>query len=148
MSAQSPPKEVWSRPDNPFVLSYIVYHHFRSLGWVVKNGSKFCVDYLLYKRGPVFSHAEFAVLVIPEYTDPADAVHSPFGAHHNEGDKSWVWFSMVNRVNSQVQKVGDMTNARLWSLRMCLCRRAPNVRSWTLPARAIWSLRCSAASFA
>ncbi|WFC94588.1 tRNA-intron lyase [Malassezia brasiliensis] len=97
-------REVWSRPDNPFLLSYIIYHHFRSLGWVVKNGSKFCVDYLLYKRGPVFSHAEFAVLVVPEYADEADATHSPFVVHHNQGDKSWVWFSMVNRVNSQVQK--------------------------------------------
>jgi tRNA-splicing endonuclease subunit Sen2 len=24
----------------------------------VKNGVKFCVDYILYKRGPVFHHAE------------------------------------------------------------------------------------------
>ena len=63
----SSPSVTSIRPDNPFLLSYIVYHHFRSLGWVVKNGTKFCVDYLLYKRGPVFSHAEFAVLVIPEY---------------------------------------------------------------------------------
>lgn len=92
------------RPDNPFLLSYIVYHHFRSLGWVVKNGTKFCVDYLLYKRGPVFSHAEFAVLVIPEYEYGPDAQDTPFVQHHNGGDKSWIWFSMVNRVNTQVQK--------------------------------------------
>jgi tRNA-splicing endonuclease subunit Sen2 len=46
------------RPDNPFLTSYVVYHYFRSLGWVVKSGTKFCVDYLLYKKGPVFSHAE------------------------------------------------------------------------------------------
>jgi tRNA-splicing endonuclease subunit Sen2 len=44
--------------DNPFLINYVVYHHYRSLGWVVKGGLKFCVDYLLYKRGPVFSHAE------------------------------------------------------------------------------------------
>ena len=44
--------------DNPFLINYVVYHHYRSLGWVVKGGMKFCVDYLLYKRGPVFSHAE------------------------------------------------------------------------------------------
>jgi tRNA-splicing endonuclease subunit Sen2 len=48
----------WSRPDNPFLLNYITYHHFRSLGWVVKSGIKFCIDFLLYKRGPAFSHAE------------------------------------------------------------------------------------------
>jgi tRNA-splicing endonuclease subunit Sen2 len=47
------------RPDNPFLVHYILYHHYRSLGWVVKGGIKFCVDYLLYKRGPVFHHAEY-----------------------------------------------------------------------------------------
>lgn len=54
-----PRSSLYLRPDNPFLLSYVVYHHFRSLGWVVKSGTKFCVDYLLYKRGPVFSHAEY-----------------------------------------------------------------------------------------
>jgi len=47
--------------DNPFLINYVVYHHYRSLGWVVKGGIKFCVDYLLYKRGPVFSHAEWVM---------------------------------------------------------------------------------------
>ena len=45
--------------DNPFLINYVVCHHYRSLGWVVKGGIKFCVDYLLYKRGPVFAHAEY-----------------------------------------------------------------------------------------
>jgi hypothetical protein len=49
---------VHRRFDNPFVVHYVVYHHFRSLGWVIKSGLKFCTDYLLYKRGPVFTHAE------------------------------------------------------------------------------------------
>ena len=44
--------------DNPFLVHYVAYHHYRSLGWVVKGGIKFCVDYLLYKKGPVFTHAE------------------------------------------------------------------------------------------
>lgn len=57
------------RPDNPFIVSYVVYHHYRSLGWVVRNGVKFCVDWVLYKgadgvknprggAGPVGGHAE------------------------------------------------------------------------------------------
>lgn len=46
------------RPDNPFIVNYVAYHHYRSLGWTIKSGIKFCVDYLLYKRGPVFDHAE------------------------------------------------------------------------------------------
>ena len=71
----------------------------------MKSGTKFCVDFLLYKRGPVFSHAEFAVLVVPEYNDETDKNSSPFLPHYNEGHKDWVWFSMINRVNTQVQKV-------------------------------------------
>lgn len=52
------PPELSRRPDNPFLVNYAIYHHYRSLGWVVKGGIKFCVDYLLYKKGPVFHHAE------------------------------------------------------------------------------------------
>jgi tRNA-splicing endonuclease subunit Sen2 len=50
------------RFDNPFLVNYVAYHHYRSLGWVIKGGIKFCVDLLLYKRGPVFSHAECVYL--------------------------------------------------------------------------------------
>ncbi|KAG9312942.1 hypothetical protein JVU11DRAFT_6377 [Chiua virens] len=91
------------RFDNPFLVNYVVYHHYRSLGWVVKSGTKFCVDYLLYKRGPVFSHAEFAVVVCPVYEDPADQDDSPFKLN-NATPFSWSWLSTINRVNSQVQK--------------------------------------------
>lgn len=56
--ALSSGEKTWKRLDNPFLVNYAVYHHFRSLGWVVKSGIKFCVDLLLYKRGPVFAHAE------------------------------------------------------------------------------------------
>jgi tRNA-splicing endonuclease subunit Sen2 len=66
---QSIPSSSEIRPDNPFLLSYVVYHHYRSLGWVVRNGIKFCVDWVLYKgadgtsnprggAGPVGGHAE------------------------------------------------------------------------------------------
>ncbi|KAF9221369.1 hypothetical protein BS17DRAFT_263713 [Gyrodon lividus] len=94
--------------DNPFLVNYVVYHHYRSLGWVVKNGIKFCVDYLLYKRGPVFSHAEalcrrFAIVVCPVYEDPADQESSSFNLQ-NASPFSWSWLSTINRVNSQVQK--------------------------------------------
>ncbi|OCH90998.1 hypothetical protein OBBRIDRAFT_552999 [Obba rivulosa] len=91
------------RFDNPFLVNYVAYHYFRSLGWVVKGGIKFCVDLLLYKRGPVFHHAEFAVLVMPVYEDPADQESSPFTLANAE-PFSWSWLSTVNRVNSQVQK--------------------------------------------
>ena len=57
-------------PDDPFMISYAAYHHYRSLGWVVRSGVKFSVDFLLYNRGPAFSHAEFAVVLLPSYTHP------------------------------------------------------------------------------
>ena len=85
-------------PDNPFLISYIAYHHFRSLGWVVKAGNKFSVDFTLYLRGPVFAHAEFAVVVLPSYNDQY------WTGKEKEPQKSWHWFHMVNRVQSSVRK--------------------------------------------
>lgn len=52
----------------------------------------------------------FAVLVIPVYSDPKDEESSPFNKHPSYGEKSWVWFSTMNRVNSQVQKVNTANN--------------------------------------
>jgi len=81
------------QPDNPFLLNYVVYHHYRSLGWVIRPGSKFSCDFLLYNRGPVFSHAEFALLIIPEYAQGVEGKR-----------KDWWWLHCVNRVQSQVRK--------------------------------------------
>ncbi|KAF9564283.1 hypothetical protein CPC08DRAFT_660797 [Agrocybe pediades] len=89
--------------DNPFLINYVVYHHYRSLGWVVKGGIKFCVDYLLYKRGPVFTHAELALVVLPVYEDPEDQKTSSIDLQ-NSSPFGWSWLSTINRVNSQVQK--------------------------------------------
>lgn len=55
----------------------------------------------------------FAVLVMPSYENESDAVGSPFAKYHNAGEKSWVWFSTMNRVNSQVQKVQTAILTRL-----------------------------------
>ncbi|KAI9373754.1 hypothetical protein BJX61DRAFT_532899 [Aspergillus egyptiacus] len=103
----SPPREL-SLPlktDDPFLVSYVVYHHFRSLGWVIRSGVKFGVDYLLYNRGPVFSHAEFAVVVVPSYdhsywseTEDRRAEAASKQSH------SWWWLHCVNRVQAQVKK--------------------------------------------
>ncbi|KAJ7050528.1 hypothetical protein C8F01DRAFT_1067807 [Mycena amicta] len=94
--------------DNPFLINYIVYHHYRSLGWVVRGGIKFCVDYMLYKRGPVFNHAEFSVVVCPVYEDPDDAAASTVDLHH-ANPFSWAWLSTMNRVNTQVFKTLVLT---------------------------------------
>lgn len=92
------------QPDDPFLLSYAVYHHFRSLGWVVRPGIKFAVDYLLYNRGPVFSHAEFAVIILPAYNDPYWQSTPTLAEKTKKESKSWSWLHCVNRVQSQVRK--------------------------------------------
>ncbi|KAI2634058.1 hypothetical protein GGS21DRAFT_126243 [Xylaria nigripes] len=94
-----PPRTQALRPDDPFLIQYVVYHHFRSLGWVPRSGIKFGVDWLLYIGGPVFSHAEFAVVVLPAYTDPywKDKGQQPV-------ERSWHWLHSINRVQSHALK--------------------------------------------
>ncbi|KAI1432259.1 hypothetical protein GGR50DRAFT_619904 [Xylaria sp. CBS 124048] len=87
------------RPDNAFLVQYAVYHHFRSLGWVPRSGIKFGVDWLLYLGGPVFSHAEFAVVVVPAYTDPYWKSHG-----RPEAERSWHWLHSINRVQAHALK--------------------------------------------
>ncbi|KAK1070726.1 tRNA splicing endonuclease subunit sen2 [Friedmanniomyces endolithicus] len=91
-------------PDNHFLLNYVVYHHFRSLGWVVRPGLKFGADYMLYNRGPVFSHAEFAVIILPSYTDAYWETSSGRRERRVKVEKDWWWLHCVNRVQSQVKK--------------------------------------------
>lgn len=101
-----PPRETQDlQLDDPFLLQYVVYHHFRSLGWVVRPGIKFAVDWLLYLRGPVFSHAEFAVIVLPAYTHPHwRSTQELQQSTKKKESKSWWWLHCVNRVQSQVRK--------------------------------------------
>jgi len=101
-----PPQANYSlSPDDPFMINYIVYHHFRSLGWVVRSGIKFSCDYMLYMRGPVFAHAEFCVVIIPSYTDlywKSDV----FLQNYIKGkeNRTWSWMNCTNRVIGQVKK--------------------------------------------
>jgi len=104
------------RFDNPFLVNYVAFHHYRSLGWVVKSGIKFCVDLLLYKRGPVFHHAEFAIVVIPVYEDLEDRQTSPYDLPNIE-PFTWSWLSTINRVNSQVKKTLILTYITIPALR-------------------------------
>ncbi|KAJ5709023.1 hypothetical protein N7493_010357 [Penicillium malachiteum] len=92
-------------PDDPFLTSYAVYHHFRSLGWVVRSGVKFGTDYLLYNRGPVFSHAEFAVIIVPSYEHPYwSETQERKDYVARKQDRSWWWLHCVNRVQAHVKK--------------------------------------------
>ncbi|CAG62825.1 uncharacterized protein GVI51_M11561 [Nakaseomyces glabratus] len=69
------------------VRKYAAYHHYRSLKWCVRSGIKFGCDYLLYKRGPPFQHAEFAIMVL-DHTESHD----------------YTWYSSVARVASGAKK--------------------------------------------
>ena len=99
------------RTDNPFIINYALYHHYRSLGWVIKLGIKFCVDLVLYKRGPVFHHAEFAVVLCPTYENEDDKKGSPF--YINDQKLSWQWLNTINRVNSQAKKTLILAYVRI-----------------------------------
>lgn len=97
----SPPPEL----NNSFLTSYAAYHYFRSHGWVIRSGVKFSVDYLLYNRGPVFSHADFAVVIVPSYTHNYwSATQERAAAVQRKTAKSWWWLHCISRVQAQVQK--------------------------------------------
>ncbi|OCL09345.1 hypothetical protein AOQ84DRAFT_339032 [Glonium stellatum] len=103
-SCQSPETQS-IQPDDSFLLKYVVYHHFRSLGWVVRPGVKFAVDYLLYNKGPVFSHAEFAVMIIPSYNHTywSESLERKVKIQQKE-KRDWWWLHRINRVQTQVHK--------------------------------------------
>lgn len=42
---------------------FVVYHYYRSKGWVPKPGAKFGVHFLLYKGGPAYYHSSYGVVV-------------------------------------------------------------------------------------
>lgn len=105
-------------PDNPFIVRYAAYHHYRSLGWVVKDGLKYGTDFLLYKKGVMFGHSQFGIRVITcksaaevtlnttqqHWTNPLPLSSTP-GLFVSHGVHSWQWLLALNRVISQVQKV-------------------------------------------
>ena len=94
-----------AEPDDPFMLSYAAYHHYRSAGWVVRSGIKFGVDYLLYNRGPAFSHAEFSITILPSYSHSywqSTEAHRQYVATKTK--RTWWWLHGVNRVQAQVMK--------------------------------------------
>lgn len=95
-----PPRSVDNlSPEDPFLVQYAVYHHFRSLGWVPRHGIKFGVDWIIYQRGPVFDHSEFGIMVVPSFSDPRWSEYE-----HEESKKTWSWLMGVNRVLAHVLK--------------------------------------------
>jgi tRNA-splicing endonuclease subunit Sen2 len=56
---------------------------------------------VLYNRGPVFSHAEFGILIMPAYSHPYWAADSE---RKKRESRPWHWLHSVNRVSAQVKK--------------------------------------------
>jgi tRNA-splicing endonuclease subunit Sen2 len=91
-------------PDDPFLLRYVAYHHYRALGWVVRDGVKFAVDMLLYERGPAFKHSAFAVVVVPQYSHGYWEGAAVTATRKRKGARDWTWLHCVNRVQNSVLK--------------------------------------------
>ncbi|CAK1555755.1 unnamed protein product [Leptosia nina] len=65
-------KDCWklfAESDSSFIRKYVVYHYYRSKGYIVKPGIKFGGDYLLYREGPGINHSDFIVVIKHEYDD-------------------------------------------------------------------------------
>lgn len=84
---------------NKFIINFVVYYHYRSLGWCVRSGFKFGCDMILYKKGPPFSHAKHAISIILNYDNTS--------LNNNNNDfHSPTWFKIMSlsRVINSVKK--------------------------------------------
>ncbi|KAI8976272.1 tRNA intron endonuclease [Pilobolus umbonatus] len=84
--------DIFSEADTLFPIHYAVYHYYRSIGWVPKNGMKFGVDYVLYETGASSQHAAYAIIIIP------------VNSHSEVEHKQWDWLLRLNRICTQVKK--------------------------------------------
>ena len=53
--------ECWaafSAAQEHFLSTYVAYHYYRSHAWCVKSGLKYGTEFVLYKKGPEYFHAE------------------------------------------------------------------------------------------
>ena len=94
-------------PDDKFLLTYITYHHFRSLGWTPRPGLKFGCDFLLYPNGPAIEHAPFAVIILASYSRDSwwkSSRERRTYVAEKESKRTWRWWHAVNRVQTQVKK--------------------------------------------
>ncbi|XP_050347402.1 tRNA-splicing endonuclease subunit Sen2 isoform X2 [Nymphalis io] len=55
--------KLFSESDRYFIEKYVVYHYFRSKGYIVKPGIKFGGDYVLYREGPEINHADYIIVI-------------------------------------------------------------------------------------
>ncbi|XP_033727406.1 LOW QUALITY PROTEIN: tRNA-splicing endonuclease subunit Sen2-like [Pecten maximus] len=98
-------QSLWTRfceTQQDFLPNYVVYHYFRSLGWVPKSGLKFGTDFILYKVGPPFYHGSYSVVV--KMIDEEEMHVVPEVAGVKGRDFSWISLAGLNRITEHVAK--------------------------------------------
>jgi len=79
-------KQCWvafCESQHKFPYLYAVYHHYRTHGWTPKSGLKYGTDFVLYRQGPSFYHAQHTVVVIAISEKDVDTV-----VNYNQEDQS------------------------------------------------------------
>ncbi|XP_045774559.1 tRNA-splicing endonuclease subunit Sen2 [Maniola jurtina] len=90
-------EECWnlfSESESNFVEKYVVYHYFRSKGYIVKPGIKFGGDFLLYREGPEMNHADYIVVI-------------------NFGKENLDWISLLGHVRMATTTVKEILIAEV-----------------------------------
>lgn len=49
-----------------FALEYATYYYLRTLGWTIRSGENYGVNFLLYDAGVSTSHSKYAVLILED----------------------------------------------------------------------------------
>ncbi|GMH06777.1 hypothetical protein Nepgr_008617 [Nepenthes gracilis] len=99
------------------------YSHLRMKNWVVRSGSQYGVDYVVYRHHPALVHSEYAVIVLSDTSDDAD-----------ERLRVWSDFHCTTRLCGSVAKTllvlhvhknGSGTNSPM-------CLENYNIEEWTI----------------
>ena len=124
-----------------FVSRYVVYHHFRSKGWVCKCGLKFGADFLLYRIGPEHFHSEYSVVLFPVTLQDKRAGQSKLVSMGSQNwPLSWHEVLRLGRVGEAVAKtiivcfvlrpdvapIDDslcLPHLEQFSVQVCICQR-------------------------
>lgn len=103
---------------NSFMLNYVTFHYYRTEGWVVRSGILYGVNWMLYREGPVFSHAIHGVhtshsieICGSKYVEDVrwNEVLSDIRLHH-QVKKGWV----ISRVDGKFDGLSDDELCRIY----------------------------------
>ncbi|KAI5057243.1 hypothetical protein GOP47_0027258 [Adiantum capillus-veneris] len=53
-----------------FSYYYMAYSHLRKKNWIVRSGLQYGVHYIAYRHHPSHVHADYSVLVVPDWERP------------------------------------------------------------------------------